>query len=107
MRFMTDPLEQFLEWHRHARSSSAVAHPNAMCLATIDEAGIPHARFVDLKAVRPDGFVFCTSYASPKSQQIQAQPSVSLTFWWDQVGRPASLGRIPRYSAPDRVPEFS
>jgi pyridoxamine 5'-phosphate oxidase len=48
---------------------------------------MPHARFVDLKEVRDDGFVFCTSHASPKADHIEANPRVALTFWWEHVKR--------------------
>lgn len=96
---MIDPISLFREWHRQASSLSTAGHPNAMCVSTVDGEGIPHARFVDLKAVRSDGFVFCTSYTSPKSIQIQAQAIVSLTFWWDHVGRQVRvIGHATRIS---------
>lgn len=84
---MNDPIDVFREWHRQATVSGSAAQPNAMCLSTVDAAGVPHARFVDLKTVRIDGFVFCTSYASPKGRHLEANPNVSLTFWWDHIGR--------------------
>lgn len=84
---MTDPIELFRDWHRNASASSISSHPNAMCVSTVDKHGTPHARFVDLKAVWPEGFVFCTSHSSPKSQHLEVSPWVSLTFWWDHVGR--------------------
>jgi hypothetical protein len=31
--------------------------------------------------------VFCTSYSSPKARHLEERPDVSLTFWWDHVGR--------------------
>lgn len=58
-----------------------------MCVSTVDASGEPHARFLDLKTVRPDGFIFCTSYASPKGRHLEANRNVSLTFWWDHIGR--------------------
>lgn len=99
-RSVPDPIDLFREWHRHACSSRHLAHPNAMCVSTTDADGMPHARFVDLKVVRSDGFVFCTSLSSPKAQQLAARPNVSLTFWWDHVGRQVRvLGTPVRLSA--------
>jgi pyridoxamine 5'-phosphate oxidase len=70
-----------------------------MCVSTVDSDGRPHARFVDLKEVRSEGFVFCTSYLSAKGLHIAEHPHVSLTFWWDHVGRQVRvLGRAARIS---------
>lgn len=81
-----DPMTLFRQWRRLA-GERGLSHPDAVCVSTVDSSGAPHARFVDLKAARNDGFVFCTSYLSPKSAHIEANPRVSLTFWWDHVGR--------------------
>lgn len=83
----SDPIALFREWHREASSSGTPARPDAMCLSTVAGNGTPHARFVDLKEVRDDGFVFCTNHGSPKAAHIDANPRVALTFWWDQVKR--------------------
>jgi pyridoxamine 5'-phosphate oxidase len=84
---VNDPIQLFRDWQRESAASNAAHQPNAMCVSTVDAAGAPHARFVDLKVVRPDGFVFCTSYASPKGVHLEANPNVALTFWWDHIGR--------------------
>jgi len=95
-----DPIDLLREWHRLAREGSSASHPGAVCVSTVDAEGMPHARVVDLKAIRPDGLVFCTSYASPKARQIDTNPNVSLTFWWDHVGRQVRvLGSATRISA--------
>ena len=82
-----DPIALFRAWRREAAASGILAFPDAMCLSTVDEDGIPHARFVDLKEVREDGFVFCTSHTSPKGAHLEADPRVALTFWWDHARR--------------------
>jgi pyridoxamine 5'-phosphate oxidase len=99
---MPDPLDLFREWHRDACRTGSLTHPNAMCVSTTDENGVPHARFVDLKTIRPDGFVFCTSHSSPKARHLDARAAVSLTFWWDHVGRQVRvLGTASRLAAGD------
>lgn len=83
-----DPIALFREWRGAASAApGAPSLPNATCLSTVDGDGTPHARFVDLKEVRDDGFVFCTSHVSPKSAHIEANPRVALTFWWDHAKR--------------------
>lgn len=83
-----DPIALFRRWRREATAApGTLSLPDAMCLSTVDGDGTPHARFVDLKEVRDDGFVFCTSHASPKAAHIEANSRVALTFWWDHVKR--------------------
>jgi pyridoxamine 5'-phosphate oxidase len=96
----------FQEWQHHASESGSLSRINAMCVSTVDAEGRPHGRFVDLKEVRREGFVFCTSYLSPKAQHIEERPDVSLSFWWDHVGRQVRvLGRAARIS-PDEADVF-
>ncbi|MRN48215.1 pyridoxal 5'-phosphate synthase, partial [Brucella sp. 10RB9212] len=45
----------------------------------------PSGRFVDLKKVDRDGFVFCTYLDSQKGIEINNNPKVALTIWWDHV----------------------
>ena len=98
-----DPIALFRAWREEATAAGALSLPDAMCLSTVDGDGTPHARFVDLKEVRDDGFVFGTSTTSPKSAHIEANPRVALTFWWDQVKRQVRVSglatRIPESEA--------
>ena len=97
-----DPITRFREWHREASASEAGSRPDAMCLSTVEGDGTPHARFVDLKEVRDDGFVFGTNYTSPKSAHIEANPRVALTFWWGHVKRQVRVaGRATRITEGD------
>ena len=99
---MNDPIDVFREWRAVAAESGRLAYPSAMCVSTVASNGNPDARFVDLKAVRDEGFVFCTSFDSPKSEQLAANRHVALTFWWDHVGRQIRvLGTAHRISDSD------
>jgi pyridoxamine 5'-phosphate oxidase len=55
-------------------------------VSTIDSAGFPQSRFVDLKEIDQFGFTFCTSYNSEKGNHLSKNPKVSLLAWWDHVG---------------------
>ena len=70
-----------------------------MCLSTVDEHGVPEGRFVDLKELSDQGFIFGTHLDSPKARTVAANPHVALTFWWDHVERQVRVvGRAERLS---------
>jgi pyridoxamine 5'-phosphate oxidase len=100
---MHDPLTLFREWLSVARGASSLGHPNAVCVSTIDAAGAPDARFVDLKGVTEAGFVFCTQFESQKGQELARDPRIALTFWWDAIGRQVRVAgtvtRVPEAEA--------
>jgi len=61
--------------------------PNAMCLATVDEAGRPSTRMVLLKGLDERGLVFYTNLESRKGRDLLANRNVSLTFYWRELNR--------------------
>jgi pyridoxamine 5'-phosphate oxidase len=81
-----DPIRQFEKWFEQALRSGMV-EPNAMTLATSTRDGHPSARIVLLKSVDANGFVFFTDYRSRKGSEIDANPQVSLCFWWSELQR--------------------
>lgn len=84
---MTNPTSLFLEWYQAATQNSSLQHPKAVCVSTVNQGGEPEARFVALKEVSKAGFVFCSAFDSPKGLEIDANPNVALTFWWDHIER--------------------
>lgn len=80
-----DPLVLFRAWFDKA-SAAGVAKPNAMTLATVDEAGRPSSRVVLLSSYDAHGFVFHTNYGSRKGEHIARLPWAALLFWWDPLG---------------------
>ena len=83
---MTDPLTRFRQWQDEA-AAAGVTLPEAMTLATADEAGRPSARTVLLKGVDERGFVFFTNYESRKGRQLAENPHAALTFLWHMEPR--------------------
>jgi pyridoxamine 5'-phosphate oxidase len=81
-----EPLDLFAEWFAGARAAG-VDEPNAMTLATADEAGRPSARMVLLKAADEDGFSFFTNREGRKGRELAANPRAALVFWWAPLGR--------------------
>lgn len=49
--------------------------------------GIPSVRPVLMKSFGSDGFQFYTNYGSRKAQEIEQNPNVALTFFWEPLRR--------------------
>lgn len=80
------PFDQFRQWFQAAIDAD-IMEPNAMTLATVDNAGRPDARIVLLKDADERGFTFYTNYGSAKARQILTHPEVTLVFYWDKLFR--------------------
>ncbi len=90
-----DPLKQFNRWFQQALNAN-LPHPNAMTLATASKAGSPSTRTVLLKEFDENGFVFYTSYDSPKSSDLAKNTTATLLFYW------AELARLVKYRPKNR-----
>lgn len=82
MSQLIDPeaLKQLEKWLGEAKAAM-VPEYNAMTLSTAVD-GRVSARTVLLKALDAEGLVFFTNTSSRKGQQLAANPSVALTFFW-------------------------
>lgn len=74
-----DPIRQFQTWFSQALDAK-LPEPNAMTVATVDEAGHPAARILLIKGVDERGFVFFTNYDSRKGRELTANPHAALLF---------------------------
>jgi pyridoxamine 5'-phosphate oxidase len=81
-----DPIAMFERWYADA-VAAGLHEPNAMAVATATPDGAPSARFVLLKGVSPEGFVFYTNLASRKGHELLANPRCSLLFPWHPLER--------------------
>jgi pyridoxamine 5'-phosphate oxidase len=82
----TDPLALFAGWLEEATALEP-NDPNAMAVATVDEAGLPDVRMVLLKGVDEAGFVFYSNLESAKGRQMAADPRAALLFHWKSLRR--------------------
>ena len=82
----TEPFALFTDWMEDAKKSEP-NDPNAMTLATVDDAGLPDARMVLLKGVDDRGFVFYTNLESKKGRELAGQPKAALVFHWKSLTR--------------------
>ena len=83
---VSDPFSLFAAWLGEAERSEP-SDPNAMALATIDQAGMPDVRMVLLKGHGEDGFVFYTNLKSAKGRALIANPRAALCFHWKSLSR--------------------
>jgi len=82
----SDPFALFAEWFAEAAASEP-NDPNAMALATVDDAGLPDLRMILLKGFDQAGFVFYTNLESRKGRQLVAHPRAALLFHWKSLRR--------------------
>ncbi|TVR19557.1 MAG: pyridoxamine 5'-phosphate oxidase [Balneolaceae bacterium] len=93
-----NPIDQFRFWFDEALKIIK-DDPNAMLLSTVDSSGQPSSRTVLLKGFGEDGFIFYTNYKSRKGLHIDANPQVSLTFYWPELMRQIHIeGRAKKIS---------
>ncbi len=80
------PFGFFQNWLDQAIESK-ISEPNAMLLSTVGASGCPSARVVLLKDFSEQGFCFFTNGQSHKAGEIQHNPAVALTFYWEPFYR--------------------
>jgi pyridoxamine 5'-phosphate oxidase len=81
-----NPMDMFALWWHHT-IEAGLEEPNAMTLATSNQAGQPSARTVLLKGTTNEGFEFFTNYESHKAKDIEENPKVALLFFWQKLER--------------------
>ena len=93
-----DPLQQFELWLQQALDAQ-LPEPNAMTLATVNEAGRPSTRVVLIKGFDARGIVWYTNYDSRKGVELAANPWAALQFHWVELERVVRIeGRVEKVS---------
>jgi len=93
-----DPLAIAQDWIDEA-AKSEINDPNAIALATVDEAGLPNVRMVLLKEITKDGFVFYTNYEGKKGQEIAASGKAAFVWHAKSVGRQIRVRGLARQTS--------
>lgn len=95
--------EQLLAWLGAARAAE-LPDPNAMVLATSDDAHRATTRTVLAKDVDARGVTFFTNYTSEKSHQLRQTRQASVTFPWLALQRQATVvGRVEMLEAEETL----
>ena len=90
-----DPIVMYAR--RYAAAAAAgLYEPNAMAVGTASPDGAPSVRFVLLKGLSSDGFVFYTNLESRKGRELLANPRCALLFPWHPLERQV---RVEGYAA--------
>ena len=93
-----DPHALFDTWLAEARESEP-NDPEAVALATADEAGRPSVRMVLLKGHDERGFVIYTNQESRKGRELDARGQAALLFHWKTLRRQVRVeGAVTRVS---------
>ena len=101
------PSKQFAKWLEEAIAAQ-LPEPNAMTLATVDQAGRPSTRVVLIKEFDDRGPVWFTNYHSRKGQQLAANPFAALQFHWVELERVVRIeGRVEKISAQESDTYFA
>jgi pyridoxamine 5'-phosphate oxidase len=100
-----DPFAMFERWYDEA-AAAGVHEPNAMVVATASAGGVPAARFVLLKGVSVDGFVFFTNTASRKGRELAANPACALLFPWHALERQVRVDGVASLLPREAVDDY-
>jgi len=102
-----DPIAMFRRWFDEA-VAAGLHEPNAMVVATADPGARPAARFVLLKGLSDNGFVFFTNTRSRKGEELTANPACALLFPWHPLERQVRVdGTAAPLSADDVAAYFA
>jgi pyridoxamine 5'-phosphate oxidase len=87
------PLAQFTKWLNDAVAvgKDELIEPNAMVIAVRSQDDVISTRSVLLKGIDARGLTFYTNYGSTKSNAIEQNPQVSVTFPWYPLHRQVNI----------------
>lgn len=80
------PFSEFEKWMAMAIEHK-IPEPNAMNLATVNEAKKPSSRIVLLRGFDKNGFVFFTNYQSKKAANLTKNKFAALNFFWPELSK--------------------
>lgn len=102
----SEPMELVRRWLEEA-IQAGVPEPHAMTVATVGPDGTPSARVVILKDLADGAAFFASDARSRKATDLAANPRVSLSFYWQPLGRQVRLvGTAGAASAEESAADF-
>ena len=82
----SDPLIILKKWLKKAQEGKVLSEPWVMHLST-SISNKPSSRIILLKEVKKGGLIFFTNYNSRKGKEMQKNPYVACTFYWNHLDR--------------------
>ena len=102
-----DPLVLFEQWQKDA-NVAGLADPTGVVVATVQPDGSIRQRFVLLKGVSEDGFIFFTNYNSDKAAALAQNHRSSMLFPWNELDRQVSVsGKVEKIAESDSDAYFA
>ena len=102
-----DPLVLFEQWQKDA-NAAGLADPTGVVVATVQPDGSIRQRFVLLKGVSEDGFIFFTNYNSDKAAALAQNHRSSMLFPWNELDRQVSVsGKVEKIAESDSDAYFA
>lgn len=99
---------QLQAWYAEAAADVRIGEPNAMQVATVDEAGRPDLRTVLARGFDARGVVFYTNYTSAKGRQLAEHPVAAAVFAWLPLERQVRLrGPVSKVSRDETEAYFA
>lgn len=95
-----DPIAQFRTWFDEVCATDVI-EANAMVVSTVSADCRPSSRTVLMKGYDERGIVFYTNYTSQKGREIEANPHVSVLFYWPSVQRQVRWSGTATRISPD------
>ncbi len=70
-------------WHHYYDPEKKLEQndPNAICVSSVDTEGMPNGRYVLLKDVSENGFLFYTNLKSQKGKELFGSNKGAITWW--------------------------
>lgn len=94
----TDPYQHFIKLYNEAKNQSQ-EHIEAAAVSTASHNKKPSSRFVNIKYVHNESFIFFSNYNSVKAKDIESNPQASILFFWSKTNTQIRLeGKIIKTS---------
>jgi len=102
---MINPIEIVKHYFKLAEKLN-LKYPNAavLCTSRNDE---PDGRFILIKEIKDNGFVFYTNYNSKKGKDLELNPKACIVIYWEGLGVQIRIrGKVEKISEEDSVKYF-
>ena len=87
----SDGAKALVQWVEEARGKLGDLLANSFVLSTVSQDGKPSSRVMTSKFINENGIIVYGNANSQKFQQIQRNPSVSVTFYWPDMQRALTM----------------
>ena len=80
----SEPISLFEKLYKKAHNKNQLAI-QAACLSTNSSKNRIRSRFINIKYIKDNNFIFFTNYESDKANEIDLNPNVALNFYWNSI----------------------